>query len=70
VLNHDLASAAAAFEASLKLDPDQKDALYYRAIARLGEGRLEEARGLLEDIDAKSDFHGAAQALLATLPKR
>ena len=69
VLNHDLASAAAAFEASLKLDPDQKDALYYQAIARLGEGRIEEARRLLEDIDAKSDFHQAARALLATLPK-
>ncbi len=67
--NRDLVSAAAAFEASLKLDPDQKDALYYRAIARLGEGRTEEARRLLEQVDAKSDFHQAARALLATLPK-
>ncbi len=70
VLNRDLASAAAAFEASLKLDPNQEDADYYRALVRLGEGRLEEARELLEGVDAASGFHEAARALLATLPKR
>jgi tetratricopeptide (TPR) repeat protein len=70
VLNRDLAAAAAAFEASLKLDPEQKDALYYQAIARLGEDRVEEARRLLEAVDTKSEFHQAARALLATLPKR
>ena len=70
VLNRDLAAAAAAFEASLKLDPEQKDALYYQAIARLGEDRVEEARRLLEAVDEKSEFHQAARALLATLPQR
>jgi len=69
LLNRDLTSAAAAFEASLKLDPDQKDAVYYQAIARLGEGRVKESRRLLEAVDEKSDFHQAARALLATLPK-
>jgi hypothetical protein len=69
LLNRDLSSAAAAFEASLKLDPDQKDAVYYQAIARLGQGRVEESRRLLEAVDEKSDFHQAARALLATLPK-
>jgi tetratricopeptide (TPR) repeat protein len=70
VLNRDLASAAAAFEASLRLDPEQKDAVYYRALARLGEGRTEEARQLLEEVDEKSAFHETARVLLATLPKR
>jgi len=47
----------------------RQGAVYYRAIARLGEGRTEEARRLLEAVDEKSDFHQAARALLATLPK-
>jgi tetratricopeptide (TPR) repeat protein len=68
VLNRDLASAAAAFEASLKLDPDQADAVYYRAIARLGEGRTDEARELLKSVDANSAFYAAARALLKSLP--
>jgi predicted CXXCH cytochrome family protein len=70
VLNRDLAGAAAAFEASLKLDPDQKDAEYFRAIVRLGEGKVEEARRLLEDVDETSEYRPSAEALLATLPKR
>ncbi|MGH9389860.1 MAG: tetratricopeptide repeat protein, partial [Vicinamibacteria bacterium] len=68
--DRDLASAAAAFEASLKLDPDQKDAIYFRAITRLGQGRIEEARRLLEEMDPKSDFYTSARALLQTLPKQ
>ncbi len=70
LLNRDLASAAEAFETSLVLDPEQKNAVYYRAIARLGQGRIDEARRLLESVDEKSDLHQAALALLATLPKR
>jgi hypothetical protein len=67
VLNHDLASAAAAFEASLQLDPDQKDAVYYRALARLGEGRKDEARELLKKVGEDSSLYASAQALLSTL---
>jgi tetratricopeptide (TPR) repeat protein len=70
VLSHDLAGAAAAFAASLKLDPDQKDAVYFRAIVRLGEGKTEEARRLLGEVDETSEYRQSAQALLATLPKR
>jgi len=68
VLNRDLASAAAAFEASLTIDPDQSDALYYRALARLGEGRTGQARKLLESVEADSAFYAAARALLKSLP--
>lgn len=53
----------------MKLAPDQKDAVYYQAIARLGEGRVEEAQRFLDGVDERSDFHQAARALLATLPK-
>jgi cytochrome c-type biogenesis protein CcmH/NrfG len=67
VLHRDLASAAAAFEASLKLDPGQPDAVYYRAIVRLGEGRKDEARELLKQVGSESSFHAAAMALLQTL---
>jgi predicted CXXCH cytochrome family protein len=70
VLNHDLASAAAAFERSLKLDPDQKDAVYYRAIARLGEGRTGEALDLLRQVGKESSLYASAQALLSTLSQR
>jgi tetratricopeptide (TPR) repeat protein len=67
VLNHDLASAAAAFEASLRLDPEQEDAVYYRALVRLGEGRKDEARELLKQVEKDSSFYAAAMALLQTL---
>ena len=68
LLNRDLVAAAAAFEASLKLDPDQADASYYRAVARLGEGRTDEARELLKTIGSDSAFYAAARALLKSLP--
>jgi predicted CXXCH cytochrome family protein len=70
VLNRDLASAASAFTSSLKLDPDQEDALYYRAIVSLGEGRKDEARDLLEQVGSDSSFYAAARALLQTLSER
>jgi predicted CXXCH cytochrome family protein len=69
LMNHDLASAASAFEASLTLDPDQPDATYYRALARLGEGRKEEARELLRKVEADSALYAVARALLAALEK-
>jgi HEAT repeat protein len=67
VLDHDLVSAAAAFEASLRLNPGQKDAVYYRALARLGQGRTDEARELLKKVERESSFYPAAMALLQTL---
>jgi tetratricopeptide (TPR) repeat protein len=69
LMNHDLASAASAFEASLTLDPDQPDATYYRALARLGEGRKEEARELLRKVEADSALYAVARALLAALER-
>jgi tetratricopeptide (TPR) repeat protein len=69
LLNRDLAAAAEAFEATLKLDPDQEDAAYYRAIAELGKGRTEEARRHLEDVDRKSALYPSARALLQTLSR-
>ncbi|MGH9334269.1 MAG: ammonia-forming cytochrome c nitrite reductase subunit c552, partial [Vicinamibacteria bacterium] len=68
VLNRDLPAAAAAFEASLHLDPSQKDSVYYRAVARLGQGRNDEAKALLRSIGNESSFYAAARALLETLP--
>jgi tetratricopeptide (TPR) repeat protein len=67
VLSRDLAAAAEAFEASLRLDPDQNDAVYYRAIVRLGKGRKDEARDLLKQVGPESPFYAAANALLASL---
>ncbi len=67
--NRDMASAAQAFEASLNLDPDQPDSVYFRALARLGQGREKEARLLLEDVGSKSPFHESARALLQTLKR-
>ncbi len=70
LLNRDLPSAAGAFEASLKLNPEQKDAVYYRAIARLGEGKIDEARKLLAQVNRESELYASARALLGALPKR
>jgi tetratricopeptide (TPR) repeat protein len=67
LLAHDLESAANAFERSLQLDPTQSDAEYYRALARLGEGRKDEARDLLKKVSRESSFYTSAQALLAAL---
>jgi predicted CXXCH cytochrome family protein len=69
LMNKDLEDAAKAFEASLHLDPGQKDADYYRAIARLGEGRTDEAKDILKRIGEDSSFHAAAKALLLSLSK-
>ena len=68
--NRDLASAAQAFEASLNLDPDQPDSVYFRALARLGQGREKEARELLEDVGSKSPFYESARDLLQTLKRQ
>jgi hypothetical protein len=69
LLNRDLASAAEAFEASLRLDPAQEDAIYYRAVAHLGEGRKDEARELLKRVGRESPFYAAASALLESLSR-
>jgi cytochrome c-type biogenesis protein CcmH/NrfG len=68
-LNRDLAAAADAFETSLHLDPDQPDSTYYRAIARLGEGRADEAKDLLRKVEKDSVFYSASRALLDALSK-
>jgi hypothetical protein len=70
LLNRDLASAATAFEASLKLQPEQEDAAYYRAIARLGEGKTDEARKLLAKVEKTSELYPSARALLEALSKK
>jgi hypothetical protein len=69
LLNRDLAAAAEAFETSLHLDPKQPDSTYYRAIARLGQGRPDEARDLLKKVDRDSPFYSASRALLEALSK-
>jgi hypothetical protein len=69
LLNRDLASAAEAFDASLRLDPEQEDAVYYRALIRLGEGRTDEAKKLLKQVGPESPFHATASALLERLSR-
>ncbi len=67
VLNRDPKAASVAFEASLHLDPGQKDAVYFRAIARLGEGRTEEAKELFRGVPKDSEFYAAARSALEAL---
>jgi tetratricopeptide (TPR) repeat protein len=69
LLDRNLPAAAEAFETSLHLDPKQKDADYFRAIARLGQGRVEEAKGLLRKIKGDSAFYPGARALLESLSR-
>ncbi len=44
--------------------------MYYRALARLGQGRPDEARQLLKKVGEDSEFHASAQALLRNLSER
>jgi len=63
----DAAKAIAAWNASLKLDPETP-AKFYLASAYLQQGRITDARPLLEAIAPTDPQYERAQALLKTLP--
>lgn len=70
IQNRDLPAAAIAFETSVRLDPDQQGAHYFRGLARLGEGKTDEARSELKRVPRSDDYYESARALLRTLSSR
>ena len=70
VQNRDLPAAAVAFETSLRVDPEQEGAAYFRGLARLGRGDTEDARSQLERVPREDNYYAAAQALLQALGAR
>jgi predicted CXXCH cytochrome family protein len=67
-LDRKFAGASAAFETALRLAPEHPGGRYFLALARLGEGRMAEARTLLREVPARDPQADAARALLARLP--
>lgn len=68
-LSGDSARAIAAFQASLKLDPDI-EAQYYLASAYLEQGRVKEAREILQKIPPADPQYAKAQNLLKALDEK
>jgi hypothetical protein len=67
ILSGDFTDAAKALEAGRLLDPNVPGASYFLALARLGEGRDEEALRLLRGIPRNDPHRPAADAVLKRL---
>jgi predicted CXXCH cytochrome family protein len=69
LLAGDFNSAAKALETCLWLDPRRPSATYLLALARLGQGRTDDARALLQRVDAGDPSYAAAQRRLQQLAR-
>jgi tetratricopeptide (TPR) repeat protein len=67
LLDGDFTRAADALEIALRLDPGQPSAGFVLALARIGQGRIAEARALLERVPAADPSYAAAQRRLQLL---
>jgi hypothetical protein len=63
----DYPRAARAFEDALRLDPAQPGGRYFLGAARVGEGRVRDARDLLRQVGRSDPYFDAAHALLGKL---
>ena len=70
VLRGQTDDAAATFENSYKLNPNQPGIKFFMAVARLSQNRRDDARKLLEDIDEADPFAASAKDLLQKLKPR
>ena len=69
LLGGDVTRAAETLEISLRLDPTQPSAGFVLALARLGQGRVEEARALLQRVVPSDPSYEAARRRLQLLAK-
>jgi hypothetical protein len=67
LMNQDANEAAKALEASLRLDPTLHASRYFLAVSRLAQGRVAEARDLLNAIPKNSPYSDPAAKLLAAI---
>ena len=70
VLAGETDAAAAAYENSFKLGPDQPGIKFFMAVTRLSQNRPKDARKLLEDVDDDDPFAGPAKDLLQKLTSK
>jgi len=70
MLNGQPAPAAKAFEASLRLEPNQPAVKFYLALAELAQNRPSEAKRLLAEIPTRDPLYPQAKGLLQKLEKR
>jgi predicted CXXCH cytochrome family protein len=62
--------AARTLQISLDLEPDQTSGKFFMALARLGQGRLDDARTLLKQVLPADPYYKAAQERLKQLEPR
>ena len=67
LLGADVDRAAEMLQLSLRLDPRQQSIGFLLALARLGQGRVEDARALLEGVPASDPSYAAARRRLQLL---
>ena len=64
LLDADFNGAASTLETCLRLDPRRPSAGFLLALARIGQGRVDDARRLLEGVDASDPSYAAARRRL------
>jgi len=69
LLGGDVTRAAETLEIALRLNPTQPSAGFVLALARLGQGRIEEARTLLQRVAPSDPSYEAARRRLQQLAK-
>ena len=69
LLSGDFNNASKALETGLLLNPRQPSASFLLALARLGQGRRDDARALLERVPESDPSYPAAQKRLQQLPR-
>ena len=69
ILSGNFDRAAEALTVTLGLEPDRPSATFLLALARLGQGRNEDARALLNAVPRTDPYYAAAQEQLRTLAR-
>jgi Flp pilus assembly protein TadD len=62
--------AAEALQISVGLEPDRPSSRFLLAMARVGQGRTDEARALLKEVRSSDPYYKAAQDSLKQLAPR
>jgi predicted CXXCH cytochrome family protein len=70
LLASDVDSAAEALQISVALEPGRPSSRFLLAMARVGQGRTEEARALLKQVPSSDPYYKAAQASLKQLERK